>query len=191
MKDNAFAVWLTGLPGAGKSVISEKLKEILNQNNIEAKILRMDNMREHVTPEPKYTAEERQLVYNAFSYTAKLLVENGVNVIMDATGNLKKYRELASRIVPNYMQVFLKCPLKTAINRETGRDNTKGAPEEIYEKAIKGEAENVPGLQVEYEKPDSPDLVIQTDKIGIEKSAELIFKELQKRYNFIRDEYKK
>jgi adenylylsulfate kinase len=191
MKDKAFAVWLTGLPGAGKSVISEKLKEILNQNNIEAKILRMDNMREYVTPEPKYTDEERQLVYNAFSYTAKLLVENGVNVIMDATGNLKKYRGLAGRIVPNFMQVFLKCPLKTAIKREIGRDDTKGAPEEIYEKAMKEKAENVPGLQAEYEKPDSPDILIQTDKIGIKESAELIFKELQKRYNFIREEYKK
>jgi adenylylsulfate kinase len=184
MKVKTFAVWLTGLPGAGKSVISEKLEELFEENNIKTQILRMDEMRKFVTPEPKYTDEERQLIYNAFSYTAKLLVENGINVIMDATGNLKKYRILAKEIIPNFNQVFLKCPLETAIKREIERNETKQAPDKIYEKAMKGEAENVPGLQADYERPNNPDIVIPTDKMGIKESAELIFKVLQKRYNF-------
>jgi len=175
MKNKNFAVWLTGIPGSGKSVISEALKKLLNNNGIDIYILRMDEVRNYVTPDPKYSDEERQLIYNAFAYMAKLLVEHGVNVIMDATGNLRKYRELALKIIPNFFQIYLKCPLDVAIKRETNRKDTKKAPENIYKKALEGKAETVPGLQIEYEEPLHPDLIINTNKTGIEESAEKIF----------------
>lgn len=175
MKNKPFAIWLTGLPGSGKSVISDALKNILNNNGIDAYILRMDEVRDYVTPEPKYTDEERQLIYNAFAYMAKLLVDHGVNVIMDATGNLRKYRDLALTMIPNIYITYLKCPLDVAMEREAKRQNTKKAPENIYKKAMEGKAETVPGLQTEYQKPLHPDLIINTDKNGIEESAEKIF----------------
>lgn len=175
MNDNAFAVWLTGLPGAGKSVISEALKKKVNKKGINVQILRMDELRKYVTPNPQYTDEERQLIYNAFSYAAKLLVENGINVIMDATGNLRRYRALANEIIPNFYEIYLKCPLEVAIEREKKRSESKGAPENIYKKAMEGEAENVPGLQAEYEEPKDPDLIIQTDKCEITECAQRIF----------------
>ncbi|TXT59782.1 MAG: putative adenylyl-sulfate kinase [Promethearchaeota archaeon] len=186
MNKPAFAVWLTGLPGAGKSVISEELRKRLEEKHINVYLLRMDNMRNYVTPEPKYTDDERQLIYNAFSFTTKLLVENGVNVIMDATGNLRKYRKLAKKIIPNYLEIFIKCPLKLAIKREVKRKDTKEAPEEIYEKALQDEAENVPGLQAEYEQPKHPDVIVQSDKLDIQESAAKIFEEVQNRFEFIR-----
>ncbi|MGM0470050.1 MAG: adenylyl-sulfate kinase, partial [Promethearchaeati archaeon] len=172
MKNKPFVIWLTGLPGSGKSVISDALKNILNNNGIDAYILRMDEVRDYVTPEPKYTDEERQLIYNAFAYMAKLLVDQGVNVIMDATGNLRKYRDLALKIIPNFFMIYLKCPLDVAMEREAKRQNTKNAPENIYKKAIEGEAENVPGLQADYEEPKDPAFIIRTDKHGVEKCAE-------------------
>jgi len=153
MKLESFAIWLTGLPGSGKSVISESLKQILEEHRILSQILRMDEMRKYVTPEPKYTDEERQLIYNAFSFTAKLLVENNINVIMDGTGNLRKYRALAKEIIPNYLEIYLKCPLDVAIKREIKRKDTKDAPENIYKRAKKVETRTVSGLQVEYEEP--------------------------------------
>jgi adenylylsulfate kinase len=174
MKKNGFAVWLTGLPGAGKSVIAEALQKQLCENDIESKILQTDELRRYITPEPKYTDEERQMVYNVFSYIAKLLVENGINVIMDATGNLRKYRALAKEIIPYYYEIYLKCPLEIAMKREMKRANTKGAPENIYKKALEGKADNVPGIQAEYEEPKDPDLTIKTDEYGIEESAKKI-----------------
>ncbi|TXT63386.1 MAG: putative adenylyl-sulfate kinase [Promethearchaeota archaeon] len=174
MKNNFFAVWLTGLPGAGKSVIAKALQTQLHEKGIESQILKTDELRSYITPEPKYTDEERQMVYNAFSYIAKLLVENGINVIMDATGNRRKYRALAREIIPNYYEVYLKCPLKVAMKREMKRADTKGAPENIYKKALEGKADNVPGIQAEYEEPKEPDLIIKTDKKGIDESAKKI-----------------
>jgi adenylylsulfate kinase len=182
MNHKCFAVWLTGLPGAGKSVISESLKHLLEEQGIKSQIIRMDEMRKYVTPNPKYTHEERQLIYNAFSYTAKLLVENNANVIMDATGNLRKYRALAKEIIPNYLEIYLKCPLEVAIRRETNRKDTKEAPENIYERASEGKTKTVPGLQVEYEEPSEPDLIINTNIQGIKESAEIIFSKIESEF---------
>ncbi|MHA1410010.1 MAG: adenylyl-sulfate kinase [Candidatus Odinarchaeia archaeon] len=175
MKNSAFAIWITGLPGSGKSVISEKLKQILDEKGICAQILRMDDMRKIVTPTPKYTDEERQLVYNAFTYTAKILTDNGINVIMDATGNLRKYRELAKKIIKNFMEVYLKCPLKVAIERESQRKDTRSAPKNIYKKGLSGESSTVPGLQSSYEPPVSPALVLESDKLSVDECANRIY----------------
>ena len=177
-----FAVWLTGLPGSGKSVTAEKLEELLKRDDINAYILKMDSMRKHVTPDPQYTDEERQLVYNAFSYAASLLTDHRVNVIMDATGNLRKYRALAKELINNFMMVYLSCPLKVAIEREIERKDTKEAPEEVYEKALQGESETVPGLQSEYEPPEHPDLEVNTNKLSVEEVAREIKQEITKRF---------
>ncbi|MGV9199371.1 MAG: adenylyl-sulfate kinase [Promethearchaeia archaeon] len=174
MNKEYFAVWLTGLPGSGKSTITESLQILLEEENIPSFILRTDHMREYITPDPKYTDEERQIVYNAFAYTSKLLVEHGNNVIMDGTGNKRKYRALAKKIIPNFLLVFLQCPLKVAIEREYQREDTKEAPEDIYEKAKKGESQTIPGVQVEYEVPEHPDLVVNTSKLDIKESAQKI-----------------
>lgn len=177
-----FAVWLTGLPGSGKSVISEKLQELLKDHRILTQILQMDVMRHYVTPDPQYTDKERQLIYNAFSFSAKLLVDNEVKVIMDGTGNLRKYRALAKKIISNYLEVYLKCPLEIAQEREKHRSDMKGAPEEIYDRAEKGHTETVPGVQVEYEEPLVPDLIVETNILGIEECAYKIFSEITSQF---------
>jgi adenylylsulfate kinase len=177
--NNAFAVWITGLPGSGKSVVSEKLKEILEKNDYVIEILRMDQLREIITPEPKYTDDERQIVYNSISYLAMILTKRRINVIIDATGNLRKYRDLARKIIPNFMEVYLKCPLSIAIKRESQRKNTLSAPKDIYKKAESGISKTVPGLQSKYEEPLKPELLIESDKITIEQSAIIIFNKIK------------
>jgi adenylylsulfate kinase len=182
MNKTYFAIWLTGLPGSGKSAISDKLKKILFRNKIKCHILRMDEMRKVVTPQPTYSDQERQIVYNSFCYLAKKLVNLNNNIIMDATGNLRKYRKLAKEIIPNFLEIYLKCPLELAIKREMQRRDTREAPKDIYKRAIKGETKTVPGLQSEYEPPLSPDLIVNTGKFNIEESANKIFKLIEKKY---------
>lgn len=179
MSLRAYTVWITGLPGSGKSVISEKLKEILEKHGVRVEILRMDEMRRIVTPEPKYTDEERQIVYNAISYLAMVLTKNNINVVIDATGNLRKYRDLARKIIPNFMEVYLKCPLPIAMKRESERKNTLAAPKNIYEKAKKGESKTVPGVQSSYEEPLNPELIIDSDRTSIEEAANVIFRKIK------------
>ncbi|NIQ04462.1 MAG: adenylyl-sulfate kinase, partial [Candidatus Korarchaeota archaeon] len=68
---------------------------------------------------------------------------NDVNVIIDATGNLRQYRENARNQLPRFMEVYLECPLQVCIQRETQRKNTHQAPEQIYKRAYQGKTNTV------------------------------------------------
>ena len=73
----SFCLWLTGLPGSGKSTILHELSRILSESGIEAVTLSLDRIRKVITPEPKYTNEERDIVYRALVMMAHLLVDQG------------------------------------------------------------------------------------------------------------------
>ncbi|MCP8305452.1 MAG: adenylyl-sulfate kinase [archaeon] len=169
-----WCVWLTGLPGSGKSTVAKALHEKLKNNKIHVQILSSDELRKAITPDPKYTDEERDMVYGAISYIAKLLTKNGVNVIIDATGNRRRYRDKAREETKNFMEVYLMCPLGVCMERESKRIDTSQAPRDIYEKALKGKS-TVPGLGSPYEEPLNPELKLNTERMNPDTCAKRIF----------------
>ncbi len=165
----AFAVWFTGFPGSGKTVVASRVKALLSKKGIAVKILQLDEIRRVLTPEPRYTDEERDIVYFSLGYMAKLLVENGINVFIDATANRRKYRNAARKMIPKFAEVFVRCPLPVCIEREARR-KAVFSPKGIYEKSgLKGA--NVPGVNVPYEEPLKPEIVVDTDKMKPDESA--------------------
>ncbi len=160
-----WAVWLTGLPSSGKSTIAKALAERLAANGIRCQILESDELRRAITPNPTYSREERDLFYGIMAYIGKLLTDNGVNVIFDATANRRAYRDRARREIGRFMEVYVKCPLRVCMERDS-----KG----IYRMGIEGSATNVPGLQAGYEEPIEPDLVVESDKMDPEACASAI-----------------
>jgi adenylylsulfate kinase len=164
----SWAVWITGLPGSGKSTVALKVKEKVP----DAVILRIDELRKIVTPAPTYSGEEREYVYKALVYTAKTVYDLGRNVIIDATGNRQLWRKLARIIIPDYYEVYLKCSLDLCKEREKTRIESHSAPEVIYEKGEKGWP--VPGVNAPYDEPLKPELVIDTETTSPEEAAEKI-----------------
>jgi len=173
----SWCVWITGLSGSGKSVISHALLDLLRQKGIQAQLLSSDALRKILTPKPAYSLEERNIVYDTLVYIAKLLTQNNVNVIIDATGNLRRYRENARKQIPNYIEVYLDCPLNVCVQRETKRRNTYQAPEQIYRQAQEGKTLTVPGIGQPYQVPLNPEITIDTTKSTPEQAAQKIFKE--------------
>ncbi|MEK6582575.1 MAG: adenylyl-sulfate kinase [Nitrospirota bacterium] len=164
------ALWITGLPGSGKSTLADEIKKAYPGFIV----LRMDEFRKIVTPKPAYSDEERDIVYRALVYLAKIMTENGHDVIIDATGNLRKWRTLARRLIQKYGEIYLKCPLEVCVKREKNRIVTRKAPKGIYKKGAKGWP--VPGINVPYEEPKMPELVIETDKVSVRQSKGIIKK---------------
>jgi adenylylsulfate kinase len=106
-------LWITGLPGSGKSTIADFLKAA----HPDLVILRMDDLRKIVTPAPTYSESERDLVYRSIIYFAGRLTELGHTVIIDATGNLRKWRELARELIPKFSEIYLKCQIIECMKR--------------------------------------------------------------------------
>lgn len=161
-------IWLTGLPGSGKSTVAEELKKI----RPEFVVLRMDEFRKIVTPEPTYSETERDLVYRGLVFLAKTMAEHGHPVIIDATGNRRIWRDLARRLMPGFMEVYLRCRQETCSLREAARSERHGAPLDIYRKGKEGWP--VPGVNVPYEEPEQPELVIDTEIVSPREAAAVI-----------------
>ncbi len=162
------AVWITGLPGSGKSSIADSLKKRCP----DFIILRMDELRKVLTPEPSYSEGERDIVYRCLVFVAKELTGLGHHVIIDATGNLRKWRGLARAVIPGYIEVYLKCDIEECRRREILRQDTRGAPKDIYKKGEKGWP--VPGVNAPYEEPVSPEIVIDAERTSVEDGADKI-----------------
>lgn len=180
MTEDGWCVWITGLPGSGKSVVSEALIKILKEKGINAQLLSSDALRKVLTPKPSYSLEERNIVYATLVYIAKLLTQNNVNVVIDATGNLRRYREKARKEISHFIEVYLKCPIEVCMQREDKRRETYQAPKKIYENALKGKAPTVPGVGQPYEPPLNPELVIDTTKCSPEECAHKILNIIMK-----------
>jgi adenylylsulfate kinase len=165
-----YVIWITGLPGSGKSTLSAALKARVP----DLAVLGMDDLRRTVTPSPDYSDREREHVYRSIVYTARTLYELGHNVVIDATGNRRSWRELARQEVPEFIEVYLKCPVELCIKREQTRTETHGAPKDIYSKGRAGSP--VPGVNAPYEEPEHPEVVIDAEKETPEEAVERIIK---------------
>jgi adenylylsulfate kinase len=179
---DGWCVWVTGLPGSGKSVVSKALLNLLEKEGIHAQLLSSDSLRRVMTPKPKYNLDERDAVYATLVYVAKLLTKNGVNVVIDATGNLRRYRENARAQIPKFIEAYLECPLEICMRRESKRTETHLAPKKIYEKALKGKAPTVPGIGQPYEEPLNPEVRVDAARLSPEECAKKIMSVVERYY---------
>ncbi|NIW93051.1 MAG: adenylyl-sulfate kinase [Phycisphaerae bacterium] len=165
---SARVIWITGIPGSGKSVLADALKERIPG----IVVLRMDEFRKIVTPSPSYSETERDIVYRAIVFLSRSLSELGHDVALDATGNLRRWRELARSLIPRFAEVYVKCSPEAARQREAGRADRHGAPSKIYQKGESGWP--VPGAGAPYEEPLRPDLVLDSDALSVGQETDAV-----------------
>lgn len=173
-RQKGWCVWITGLPGSGKSTVANLLLKKLKSANTYAQTVSIDMIRQYATPQPTYSEKERTTVYGALVFTAKMLTENGVNVIIDATGNRRRFRNQARQTISHFIEAYLECPLEVCMRREAKRKNTFLAPIDIYKKAEEGKASTVPGVGVPYEEPLNPEIKVDSSRLSAEECTEKI-----------------
>jgi adenylylsulfate kinase len=156
----SWGVWITGVPGSGKSVLARALASRLEELGQPAVVLELDAIRKILTPEPTYSDEERDLVYRALVYMAKALTSADVPVIIDATAHRRAWRDLARSVISRFAEIQLVCPLDVCRAREAQRPRGN-APPGIYAAAGQPGA-TVPGVDVPYEAALHPELVVNT-----------------------------
>jgi adenylylsulfate kinase len=168
----SWAIWITGVPGSGKSVLARATASALQAEGEPVRVLELDEIRETLTPAATYSDAERDLVYRALVYLAALLVDVGIPVIIDATAHRREWRDLARATLPRFAEVQLVCPLEVCRQREQTRP-AGHAPRGIYAHAGQPGA-TVPGVDVAYEPALTPELVIDTAGETVAEAARRI-----------------
>jgi len=171
----SFCLWITGLPGSGKSTIVRELEPLFSAAGFPWTTLGLDEIRRFLTPAAKYTDEEREIVYRSLVLMAQLLIEQSEkNVIIDATANRRVFRQMARERIPDFAEVYVKCPIEICQSRESLRD-AENIQQHLYQKAkarqLTGE---LPGVSTPYEEPLDPEIVVPSDELTPRESAEII-----------------
>jgi adenylylsulfate kinase len=169
-------VWVTGLPASGKSTLAAACRAALENHGVHAAVLESDVLRKVLTPHPRYDQEERDRFYRQMSGIGALLVDQGVPVIFDATGNRRSHRDEARRKIARFLEVYVDSPLAVCISRD---------PKGIYRKGREGKSETVPGMHAAYEPPENPDVIVRGDRDAPEQAAQRVIARLFEK-NYLR-----
>lgn len=167
-------IWLTGLSGSGKSTIANKLESELFDRGINAYVLDGDNVRNGLNKDLGFSAEDREENIRRIGEVAKLFVEAGIIAITAFISPYKKDRGIVRRSVDKdeFIETFVKCPLDVCEQRDV-----KG----LYRKAKMGEVKSFTGIDDIYEEPENPEIILETDKIGIAEAVNTILDYLQEK----------
>ena len=163
--------WLTGLSGSGKTTIALQLEKELYKLGFLVQILDGDNIRAGINNNLSFSEGDRAENIRRISEVSKLFLNCGVITINCFVSPTKKMRQNAKKIIgkENYYEIFINADLETCEKRDV-----KG----LYKKARSGEIKNFTGIDAEYEKPNNPNLEVDTTQLSIDQSIEIILKNI-------------
>ena len=170
LNEIGYVVWMTGLSGAGKTTIALILEEKLQNRNLKVERLDGDVVRESLTRDLGFTAEDRRKNIERVTFVAKLLSRNGVGTICSFISPYQSVRDHVRENTTNFLEVYIDAPLDVVIDRDV-----KG----MYKKAIAGEIPNFTGISDPFEGPENPDIHVHTDQCTPEEGADQILQALE------------
>jgi adenylylsulfate kinase len=175
-KHKSALIWITGLSASGKSTIAIELEHRLFQEKIKTFVLDGDNVRHGLNKDLGFSPEHRKENLRRVGEMAKLLVDAGLLTIAafisPYASDRDSIRELFSKDNEGFIEVYLKCDLAVCESRD---------PKGLYKKARRGEIPDFTGISQPYETPAKPEIILDTDRLGIEESVENLIAYLKKR----------
>jgi adenylylsulfate kinase len=169
VNEKGFVVWLTGIPGAGKTTIGDIVIERLRGMGHKVESLDGDEVRRNLSPDLGFSKEDRETHAKRVAYVSKLLARNGVAVIVALISPYRSFREHVRSQIDDFVEVHVDASVEECIRRD---------PKGLYRKALAGEISDLTGLQDTYEAPESPEVWIPTEDRTPEESADMIIEKL-------------
>jgi adenylyl-sulfate kinase len=169
MTHTGFTIWLTGMSGAGKSTISEKLIERFRDANAKVELLDGDIVRTNLSQGLGFSREDRDTNIRRIGFVSRLLSRNGVVVIVAAISPYRDTRDEVKKTIDNFLEVYVDCPIDVLASRDV-----KG----LYKRALAGEVGSFTGISDPYEPPLDPDVTVRSDRETVDESVDKIWQKL-------------
>jgi bifunctional enzyme CysN/CysC len=167
-------LWLTGLSGAGKSTIANLVEKRLHILGRHTYMLDGDNVRHGLNKDLGFTEADRVENIRRVAEVGKLMVDAGLIVIASFISPFRSERWMARQLLEEgeFIEVFIDTPLEVAEERDC---------KHLYRRARRGEIKNFTGIDSPYERPEAPEIRIDTTSVAPEDAAALIVSELRQR----------
>jgi bifunctional enzyme CysN/CysC len=171
MGQKPLCLWFTGLSGAGKSTIANLVEKRLHALGHHTYLLDGDNVRHGINKDLGFTPADRVENIRRIGEVAHLMVDAGLVVLVSAISPYRSERRSVRELFDDgeFVEVFVDTPLADCEQRD---------PKGLYRKARAGEIRNFTGIDAPYERPESPEVHLQTAGLRAEELAERLVAQL-------------
>ena len=165
-------IWFTGLSGAGKSTLAHAVEEKLHQMGCRTFVLDGDNVRHGLCRDIGFSNQNRMENIRRVGEVAKLFMEAGVIVLTAFISPFRADREHVRDMVGNsdFIEIFCDSTIQVCENRDV-----KG----LYKKARAGEILEFTGITSPYERPDKPEVIVETGRLPLTDCVDTVMESLE------------
>lgn len=165
-------IWFTGLSGAGKSTLAHAVEEKLHQMGCRTFVLDGDNVRHGLCRDLGFSNQNRMENIRRVGEVAKLFMEAGVIVLTAFISPFRADREHVRDMVGNsdFIEIFCDSTIQVCENRDV-----KG----LYKKARAGEILEFTGITSPYERPDKPEVIVETGRLPLTECVDTVMESLE------------
>ncbi|OJW81019.1 MAG: adenylyl-sulfate kinase [Bacteroidetes bacterium 46-16] len=159
-----------GLSGSGKSTLSGRVTDILLEKGYDVEVIDGDEYRKMICKDLGFSKEDRKENIRRLAFIASKFSQHGVIVFLSAINPYDDVRQEVAAAYDNVKTVFIDCSIE-----ELQKRDTKG----LYKKAMLPEGHpdrvnNLTGVNDPFDRPASPDLRIESDKMTEEAATKLL-----------------
>jgi cytidine diphosphoramidate kinase len=176
MSENRFTetvYWITGLSGAGKTTFGKMVHDHIKKQSPHAVFLDGDELRKVFGGMHGHSIEDRKILAGHYSRLCKMLSDQGIIVVCSTVAMFDDVRSWNRANIERYTEVYIRVPMDELKRRDQNQ---------IYSKFEKGEVEHVMGLDLDFEEPKTPDLVLDNDgSISIDEVFAILVDRLLKK----------
>ena len=160
-------LWFTGLSGAGKSTIANRVEQILHGMGRHTMLLDGDNLRHGLNSDLGFADEDRVENTRRVAEVAHLMVDAGLIVLVAMISPFGAARARARNRfgADEFIEIHVDVSLEVAESRD---------PKGLYRKAREGLVGHMTGIDSPYEVPVSPELRVDTLVCSVEAAAQRV-----------------
>lgn len=151
----ACCIWFTGLSGAGKTTLGNRLDQTLVAHGLHSYLLDGDRLRRGLCQDLGMSEQSRRENVRRIGEVAKLMVDAGLIVIVSAISPYREDRDACRKHFAEgqFIEVHVSTPLQECMRRDA-----KG----LYRAVREGRIRNFTGIDSPYQAPIDPEFVVDT-----------------------------